>query len=234
MSAKQLWLSDEVKRIRKQPANLICADCPVRSTPYVCIDYSSFVCTGCAGIHRALNHRIKSIAVATFNEKEVESLRNGGNAVLNRIYLAKYDRNTDPFTLPLEGETDKIKRYMHLKYTLYEWFEDDTQSTSMAVIRERKKKKKKSVDFGDFGDFGNFDNFGDDPFGDIVQQSNSSTELTVKLNAAQSVNAELRVMNESLQSELKRMKRATALHREQQTQSIQKINILEVTVYFVV
>ena len=56
-------------------------------------------------------------------------------------------------------------------------------------------------------------------------------ELTLKLNAAQSANAELKVMNESLQSE---MKRDTALHREQQTQSMLKIRALEVTVYFVV
>eukprot|EP01083_Nonionella_stella_P140635 431671_1 len=86
----QEQLAEEVKKIRKNPYNLVCADCSVRSTPYVCIDYCSFICTGCSGIHRKFNHRVKSIAVAIFTEKEVENIRNCGNALLNRKYLARY------------------------------------------------------------------------------------------------------------------------------------------------
>ena len=135
---KQEQLAEEVKRIRKDPSNLTCADCPVRSTPYICIDYSSFICTGCAGIHRTFNHRVKSIAVATFNEKEVDKIREGGNALLNRKYLAKYKKNKDSFTLPREGETEKIKQYIQLKYVDKKWFKENPKP-----IKEKKKKKKK-------------------------------------------------------------------------------------------
>ena len=139
---KQEQLAEEVKRIRKDPANLTCADCPVRSTPYVCIDYSSFVCTGCAGIHREFNHRVKSIAVATFNEKEVANIREGGNSNLNRKYLAKWKKNKDSFTMPREGEKDKIKQYIQFKYIDKKWYKENPKPEKKEKKKKKKKKKK--------------------------------------------------------------------------------------------
>merc|ERR1712039_1167775 len=89
---RQEALANEVKKIRKQKENLTCADCPTRSTPYVCINFSTFICVACSGIHRKFNHRVKSIAVATFNDKEVEAIREGGNKKVNHQYLAKYKK----------------------------------------------------------------------------------------------------------------------------------------------
>eukprot|EP01083_Nonionella_stella_P114810 339796_1 len=129
---KQEQLAEEVKKIRKDPNNLVCADCPVRSTPYICVNYSSFICTECSGIHRKFNHRVKSIAVATFTEKEVENIRNGGNALLNRKYLARYKKGKDSFTLPREGENEKIEKYIQLKYIDKKWYKE----------KRRKKKNK--------------------------------------------------------------------------------------------
>eukprot|EP00483_Globobulimina_turgida_P005269 UN05279 len=124
---KQEQLAEEVKKIRRDQSknNLICADCPVRSTPYICINYSSFICTECSGIHRKFNHRVKSIAVATFTEKEVNNIREGGNALLNRKYLARYKKGKDTFTLPREGEKDKIEKYIQLKYIDKKWYKEN-------------------------------------------------------------------------------------------------------------
>ena len=135
---KQEQLAAEVRKIRKSPDNLICADCSVRSTPYICIDYSSFICTECSGIHRKFNHRVKSIAVATFTEKEVGNIRAGGNTELNRKYLARYKKNKDAFTLPREGEKEKIDRYIQLKYIDKKWYKENP--------KPKKKKKKKNKD----------------------------------------------------------------------------------------
>ena len=140
---KQEQLAEEVKKIRKDPDNLICADCPVRSTPYVCIDYSSFVCTECSGIHRKFNHRVKSIAVATFTEKEVDNIRIGGNSVLNRRYLARYKKNKDSFTLPREGDKEKIEKFIQLKYIDKKWFKDNPKPDKHEKKDKKKKKKKK-------------------------------------------------------------------------------------------
>eukprot|EP01084_Bolivina_argentea_P180610 312046_1 len=101
---KQEQLAEEVKKIRKDPNNLLCADCPVRSTPYVCTNFATFICTECSGIHRKFNHRVKSIAVATFTEPEVQKIREGGNSWCNRHYLARYKKSTDSFQLPREGK----------------------------------------------------------------------------------------------------------------------------------
>jgi len=144
---KQEQLAEEVKRIRRSPENLICADCPVRSTPYICIDYSSFICTECSGIHRKFNHRVKSIAVATFTEKEVTNIRAGGNSDLNRRYLARYKKNKDAFTLPREGEKEKIEKYIQLKYIDKKWYKENPkpEKKKKKKRKDKKKKRKKSL-----------------------------------------------------------------------------------------
>ena len=140
---KQEQLAEEVKRIRRDPDNLICADCPVRSTPYICVNFSSFICTECSGIHRKFNHRVKSIAVATFTEKEVENIRNGGNKSLNRRYLARYKKGKDSFTLPREGEKDKIEKYIQLKYQEQKWYKENPKPEKKEKKKKKKNKKKK-------------------------------------------------------------------------------------------
>merc|ERR1712129_365167 len=151
MGKKQEALAAEVKKIRKQKENLTCADCPTRSTPYVCTNFSTFICVACSGIHRKFNHRVKSIAVATFNEKEVENIRAGGNKKVNSQYLAKYKKNKDSFTLPREGETEKIEKYMQLKYIDKKWYKENPKPIKKKK-KKKKKKRKKSISITDSAD----------------------------------------------------------------------------------
>ena len=52
------------------------------------------------------------MAVATFNEAEVEKLREGGNLIVNGKYMGRYKKSKDPYTLPNPGENEKIKDFI--------------------------------------------------------------------------------------------------------------------------
>jgi Putative GTPase activating protein for Arf len=52
----------------------------------VVMDFGVFVCSGCSGIHREMNHKVKGIAMCNFSDKEIEILTSNGNGV--SIYLS--------------------------------------------------------------------------------------------------------------------------------------------------
>jgi hypothetical protein len=64
-----------VRDAARRPENKRCADCTERLPQYVNLDFSTFVCTACSGIHREFNHRVKSISLANFTEDEVRAIR---------------------------------------------------------------------------------------------------------------------------------------------------------------
>jgi hypothetical protein len=45
------------------------------------MDFSTFVCMMCSGLHREINHKVKGISMSEFTEAEVAALTAGGNAV---------------------------------------------------------------------------------------------------------------------------------------------------------
>merc|ERR1712156_511666 len=94
----------------------------------------TFVCTGCSGILRKLNFKVKSIYAAHFTEDEVDNLRNGGNVACDKVYLAKFKSGKGGYTKPEEGDTRRIEEFMKLKYVEKRWY--STKS------KKRKKKNK--------------------------------------------------------------------------------------------
>lgn len=64
---------------RKDQVNKKCADCTELGPTYVCLDYKTFVCQTCSGIHREFGHKIKSISLSEWSVMEVESIETGGN-----------------------------------------------------------------------------------------------------------------------------------------------------------
>ena len=50
-----------LKDCQKRPENRHCADCSSRGNQYVVLNFHTFVCTGCSGIHREMQHKIKSV-----------------------------------------------------------------------------------------------------------------------------------------------------------------------------
>jgi len=140
---KQEQLSDEVKQFRKSnKENSVCADCPNRAPSYVCVNFSTFVCTECSGVHRKFGHRVKSIAVATFTEEEVEKLKLGGNEIANAHYLARYKKGSETYILPREGERDRIEQYLTFKYVDKKWYKENAKPKDSKAKKAENNKKK--------------------------------------------------------------------------------------------
>jgi hypothetical protein len=47
------------------------------------VNFGTFVCSRCAGIHRELNYKVKGIGVSNFSDEELIKLSKIGNDVLN-------------------------------------------------------------------------------------------------------------------------------------------------------
>lgn len=52
---------------------------------YVVMNFGVFVCSGCAGIHRELNHKVKGISMSNFTPAEITFIEQNGNAVSGRM-----------------------------------------------------------------------------------------------------------------------------------------------------
>ncbi|RHY07360.1 hypothetical protein DYB25_009477 [Aphanomyces astaci] len=92
----------EIRDFQKtSTANRRCFDCNEMGPQYICLDFSTFICTACSGlqyvplfvgpspcpyswylISREFSHRIKSISMSTFTDTEVKNIvKFGGNEV---------------------------------------------------------------------------------------------------------------------------------------------------------
>ena len=55
-----------LREFQKEPDNKRCADCKERGPQYLCLNFNTFVCTTCSGVHREFNFRVKGISMSTF------------------------------------------------------------------------------------------------------------------------------------------------------------------------
>lgn len=82
-----------LKKLRKLESNRVCPNCGVEATIVgfgnVCVKFRTFVCDLCKTSHQAISHRVKSVTMSTWTHEEVCSLRDGGNSVALRTWLAK-------------------------------------------------------------------------------------------------------------------------------------------------
>ena len=111
-----------LKDCQKKPENKGCFDCVSRGNQYVVLNFNTFVCTTCSGIHREMQHKIKSVGMSTFSIDEIKAVAAGGNAVAKASWMAKHGPN-DP-QMPSEGETDKIRSFIKAKYQAKRWWSD--------------------------------------------------------------------------------------------------------------
>merc|ERR1719352_1780585 len=92
---------------RSAKANKRCADCTELGPTYICLDYQTFVCQTCSGIHREFGHKIKGITLSTWSQKEVESIEQGGNDKAAQKWLARF--RPAHFTEPDNTQPDRIR-----------------------------------------------------------------------------------------------------------------------------
>ena len=124
---KGVDVSKEINDIRKLPANKKCFECGDNGTTYLVHEFGIFVCSGCAGIHREFNHRVKGLSMSNFSVAELELLRTQGNEACVRTWMARY--NPQDFPQPGPKEYQKIKDFIRLKYTERRWYQETTAGT---------------------------------------------------------------------------------------------------------
>ncbi|PRQ45804.1 putative Arf GTPase activating protein [Rosa chinensis] len=103
-----------IRGLMKLPPNRRCINCNHLGPQYVCINFWTFVCTTCSGIHREFTHRVKSVSMSKFTSQEVEALENGGNQRAREIYLKDWDLQRQRF--PDSSKVDKIREFIRSVY----------------------------------------------------------------------------------------------------------------------
>ncbi|CEG44892.1 Predicted GTPase-activating protein [Plasmopara halstedii] len=154
---------------RSIPANKRCFDCNEMMPQYVCLDFNTFVCTACSGIHREFAHRVKSISMSKFTESEVKNMiKRGGNEAAQKFWRSKHDPSFRP-----NGGTDgeRTRNFIRLTYIDRKWVygsaDEETKQTSMKSSKKERKADSgnilrnsslQSTKTTEFADFSNFDN----------------------------------------------------------------------------
>lgn len=113
--------------MRKLPANKKCFECGEIGTTYIVQDFGIFVCSGCAGIHREFNHRVKGLSMSNFTLAELEVIRTQGNEVCLKLWMSRY--NPRDFPQPGPKDTQRIKDFIRLKYRERRWYQERTAET---------------------------------------------------------------------------------------------------------
>ena len=94
------------------------------------LNFGTFVCSNCAGIHREFNYKVKGLGVSNFTEKEISFLQENGNLVnylvtknAKNIWLGIFDIKKNKLPDPKNSTEVKnhIKsKYMDKKYLLFD------------------------------------------------------------------------------------------------------------------
>ncbi|XP_042429510.1 probable ADP-ribosylation factor GTPase-activating protein AGD14 [Zingiber officinale] len=103
-----------IRGLLKLPPNRKCINCNSLGPQYVCINFWTFICVTCSGIHREFTHRVKSISMSKFTSQEVEALQRGGNQRAREIFLKDWD--TERMRLPDSSNLDKLREFIKKVY----------------------------------------------------------------------------------------------------------------------
>lgn len=90
-----------LKIIRTKNGNDRCFECNKSGATWISIKHAVFVCTACAGKHRANGLRLKSILLDSFAENDLKRIKNGGNS------LAREQGLNEDLAVLLDGFVEK-------------------------------------------------------------------------------------------------------------------------------
>ncbi|KAI3378159.1 hypothetical protein SNEBB_009139 [Seison nebaliae] len=121
-----------IKRLRElinaNEPNKHCAECHQQGPTYVNVTVGSYVCVNCAGQLRGLTHRIKSLTLSSFNNEEVNFLKQTGNLYNRQVFYGQLDDDNQVLQLKVSGATDKYEmlKILEQKYELKKWYVSPT------------------------------------------------------------------------------------------------------------
>lgn len=80
----------ELRRLRKEPANALCAECGEGGTAWASVSLGVFICVRCADVHRALGTHISKVkgcgGTYLWGPDEIQQMRSIGNKVAEAKY----------------------------------------------------------------------------------------------------------------------------------------------------
>ncbi|GLD91832.1 hypothetical protein PINS_up000365 [Pythium insidiosum] len=136
---------------RANPANKRCFDCNEMMPQYICLDFNTFVCTSCSGIHREFAHRIKSISMSKFTDTEVKNMiKFGGNEAAQKIWRAKHDASYRPSG---GNDGERIRNFIRLTYIDRKWAYESPKNSSHDEPQRTSSKGAKRSGLGPDEDF---------------------------------------------------------------------------------
>lgn len=77
--------------VKALPGNDTCAECPMKHPQWASVSFGTLFCLECSGIHRSLGVHIsfvRSIAMDSWSESQLEIMKNGGNDKCNAYLKA--------------------------------------------------------------------------------------------------------------------------------------------------
>lgn len=114
-------LVDRIRAFQKSvQANKRCANCTERGPTYVCLDFQTFVCQTCSGLHREFGHKIKSISFSEWTVTDVELLEAGGNERAAQSWQCRW--RPEDYPEPESGDMDKIRDFIRQKFVEKRWY----------------------------------------------------------------------------------------------------------------
>ncbi|KAL9242379.1 hypothetical protein vseg_016386 [Gypsophila vaccaria] len=131
-----------IRSLLKLPGNRKCINCNVLGPQYVCITFSTFVCTTCGGIHREFTHRVKSVSMAKFTPQEIAALQAGGNERAREIFFKDWDSQGQH--APDSSNVDKLRNFIKHVYVDKKYTGERSGDKTLQGDKEESNANRKS------------------------------------------------------------------------------------------
>lgn len=88
----------------------------------MCLDFQTFVCQQCSGLHRGFGHKIKSISLSEWSLAEVAKIEEGGNEKAALMWLHRYNKEATTNPEPESSDVEAVREFIRAKFVDKKWF----------------------------------------------------------------------------------------------------------------
>ena len=131
------------KKLLARPDNNICADCNVKGTSWVSLNFGVFVCINCSGVHRSFGMhitRVRSTKLDKWTKKDVKLMDLIGNKIGNLYWEYKIINKTTA-----GYDRSDRKGFLTQKYIKREFAKENVDDPERIVIDSKFKIKSSEL-----------------------------------------------------------------------------------------
>eukprot|EP00310_Coccolithus_braarudii_P018557 CAMPEP_0183353456 /NCGR_PEP_ID=MMETSP0164_2-20130417/33264_1 /TAXON_ID=221442 /ORGANISM="Coccolithus pelagicus ssp braarudi, Strain PLY182g" /LENGTH=163 /DNA_ID=CAMNT_0025526127 /DNA_START=57 /DNA_END=544 /DNA_ORIENTATION=+ len=115
-----------LKELIKMPANIQCADCPIRlaQNAWASINLGQFICFQCSGIHRNLGvhiSKVRSLNLDSWNDDWVANMERWSNVRAAAYWEANIGNAPRPTQEDANQQNHTLKNFIRDKYEMKRW-----------------------------------------------------------------------------------------------------------------